>query len=263
MTRSRPSVVAPLLVAGLAISVFALSRCSGTTSSEDSGNPTDSGSTGNQDSGTPTDSGSTTGQDSGTATDSGSTTQDSGPGNTDAGPADSGSTTQDSGPSNTDAGPADSGSTTQDAGGCTGTELACDGGCLPAGSCCGDATCANVGAGYICLPDGQCTTPACGATVNGCTTFTDLTGMANPAVAFVAYSYTPKCAQIRVGQSVTFSGTFSFHPLFQTCGPALSIAHTSSGSTATFSFADTGLYGYWCENHHATQNMVGALNVIP
>jgi plastocyanin len=62
---------------------------------------------------------------------------------------------------------------------------------------------------------------------------------------------------------VTFSGAFGSHPLFETCGPALDIAHRTSGSSATFAFNDAGVYGFWCELHHASQNMVGALNVIP
>jgi plastocyanin len=180
--------------------------------------------------------------------------------------ADSGNTTQDSGPSQTDAGPTDSGSTVQDSGtSCTGTQIACDGGCLPAGSCCGDATCAGVGANYVCLPDGQCTAPACVGTVNGCTTFTDLTGTATPTITFGGADglhYLPNCAQLKVGQSVTFAGSFSSHPLFETCGPALAITQTSSGSTATFTFSDAGVYGFWCEIHHGI-GMVGALKVIP
>ena len=98
----------------------------------------------------------------------------------------------------------------------------------------------------------------------GCSTFTDASATsANRTISFACCSYTPSCLQIAVGQSVTFSGSFSFHPLDQACGPAPVIATTASGASASFTFTDPGVYGFNCQVHGsaAGTGMAGAILV--
>jgi plastocyanin len=106
-------------------------------------------------------------------------------------------------------------------------------------------------------------TGPCGSAVNGCATFTDLTGGATATITFTSFAYTPRCAMVKVGQTVVFQGDFSFHPLSETCGPVDAIPHTTSGGTLSFSLATAGTYGYQCDAHHATNDMVGAIQVVP
>ena len=63
---------------------------------------------------------------------------------------------------------------------------------------------------------------ACGAEVNGCSVFTDLTAT-TATIGFTSFAYTPACAEVKVGQAVTFVGDFGFHPISQTCGPVEAI----------------------------------------
>jgi plastocyanin len=102
----------------------------------------------------------------------------------------------------------------------------------------------------------------CPSPVNGCTSFTDLRG-ASATITFANFAYSPKCAEVSVGEPVTFSGDFSFHPLSETCGPIDAIAHTTGGTSMTVTFTTAGTYGYQCDAHHATENMFGAIKVDP
>ncbi|HSM92680.1 MAG TPA: hypothetical protein VLT47_07285 [Anaeromyxobacteraceae bacterium] len=96
-----------------------------------------------------------------------------------------------------------------------------------------------------------------------CTAFTDLT--ATTAVinfgGTLGNRYDPRCAKVKVSQSITFDGDFSVHPLSQTSGAAV-IPHTASGTTLTFSIPTAGTFGYQCDVHHAS-GMTGALQVVP
>lgn len=109
------------------------------------------------------------------------------------------------------------------------------------------------------------------ATVNGCTygaaqnvTATMLT------VTFPGLSYAPKCARIRAGQSATFTGSFSSHPLragtvvggTATPDPGSRIASKSSGSTVTYSFPSAGTFPYYCDFHYGV-GMTGVIYVDP
>ena len=100
----------------------------------------------------------------------------------------------------------------------------------------------------------------CSSGFAGCSTFSDGT-----AISFASFSYTPKCLRVKVGQAVSFSGSFSAHPLEQACGPAPVITATASGSSASFSFSKPGLYGYYCTLHGAASGtgMAGAIEVVP
>ncbi len=104
----------------------------------------------------------------------------------------------------------------------------------------------------------------CASGFAGCTTFTDGTAGAQ-TVSFPGFDYSPKCLRVKVGQAVTFSGSFSAHPLEQSCGPATVIASTSSGSSASFTFTKAGLYGYYCTLHGTASGsgMAGAIEVVP
>lgn len=102
----------------------------------------------------------------------------------------------------------------------------------------------------------------CPSDVNGCTTFEDHTG--GPfTITFTDFAYTPRCTKVSVGQPITFSGDFTFHPLSETCGPVDAIPRKTSGSTETVTFTTAGTYGFQCDRHHATNDMVGAIQVVP
>jgi plastocyanin len=99
---------------------------------------------------------------------------------------------------------------------------------------------------------------------SGCTLFTDLTA-ATAVIDFgdsFGNAYVPKCARVRVGQSITFNGPFALHPLSQTCGPAGAIPHTTSGTTVTFQINTAETYGYQCDVHFGA-GMNGAFQVVP
>jgi plastocyanin len=81
---------------------------------------------------------------------------------------------------------------------------------------------------------------------------------------FATAHYHPKCLTIKVGQSVTFSGSFAAHPLREACGPAASLTSTSGGSSATFTFDVAGDYGYYCPVHGTSSGtgMAGSIRVV-
>ncbi len=106
---------------------------------------------------------------------------------------------------------------------------------------------------------------ACSSDYAGCTSFTDRTaGGPGAIVTFQNFAYDPPCLQLRVGQSVTFQGDFSVHPLRQACGPTL-VFTGASGTQATFILSVPGLYGYYCLDHGSStgQGMAGAVRVVP
>lgn len=98
----------------------------------------------------------------------------------------------------------------------------------------------------------------------------DLTAAtATRTVTFTYPSYTPKCAKIKAGQSVTFSGDFSAHPL--TAGTVSSGTATpqsgspitnGTGTSATFAFPTAGTFPYYCGVHFSA-GMTGAIYVVP
>jgi plastocyanin len=104
----------------------------------------------------------------------------------------------------------------------------------------------------------------CSAGFASCTSFSDGTA-GTPTISFPGLAYDPKCLRLKVGQAVSFSGSFSAHPLEQACGPAPVIASTSSGTSASFSFSKPGLYGYYCTLHGTStgSGMAGAIEVVP
>jgi plastocyanin len=96
----------------------------------------------------------------------------------------------------------------------------------------------------------------------GCTTFDDRTDpSAARTVSFACCAYTPHCMRIKAGQAVTFSGSFTAHPLAQACGPAPVV----SNSAGPFTFDAPGAYGYFCEVHGGGDGsgMAGAIEGVP
>jgi plastocyanin len=104
-----------------------------------------------------------------------------------------------------------------------------------------------------------------GVEICGCSEATaqDLTAQTSVTVSFggaVGLAYSPKCILVAPGTSVSFEGEFSTHPLSATVGSGNPITHTTSGTTASFTFNDPGSFGYQCDVHFAS-GMCGAVYV--
>jgi plastocyanin len=103
----------------------------------------------------------------------------------------------------------------------------------------------------------------CGATYAGCMTLTDMRGMSSVMItATASLQYTPKCIRISAGTMVTIEGSL-LHPLRgATCSPADSpLPMTASMTGGTFTFANPGEYGFYCQNH-GTNAGVGMAGLI-
>jgi len=108
-----------------------------------------------------------------------------------------------------------------------------------------------------------------GETVNGCTAADfaahDLSAQtASRVITFptgaAPAQYSPACITIAVGQSVTWNGAFTNHPLEQSGGDtSMWITATNTGTTANFSFPVGGTYGFHCSVHPSV--MQGAIFV--
>lgn len=92
---------------------------------------------------------------------------------------------------------------------------------------------------------------------------------ADASITFVCCAYTPTAATISVGESVSFSGEFNFHPLRQVDGPS-SDTPTPGGfanSTGTFyavQFNTPGTYYFQCAYHGTFGGpMRGSVQVLP
>ncbi len=83
-----------------------------------------------------------------------------------------------------------------------------------------------------------------------------------------ALAYTPACLIIKAGQSVTFEGSMSAHPLAPgeviAGSPASPIQETTSGSSVEFTFPEKGAFSYYCTIHGDAQGkfMAGVVYVI-
>jgi plastocyanin len=82
---------------------------------------------------------------------------------------------------------------------------------------------------------------------------------ADQPIAFMNYLYTPTPATIKTGDTATFSGSFSSHPLVW---DAANFATTGTGSSKAFSFSQPGTYLYHCQIHALTEGMVGQITVV-
>jgi plastocyanin len=99
------------------------------------------------------------------------------------------------------------------------------------------------------------------ALINGCQLSAAVDLTAAGAARTVTFGddevYRSRCIKIAVGQSVTWSGSFSDHPLMegvvsgtptgnQAGNP---IPHLTSGTTVTVAFPTAGTYAYYCTAH--------------
>lgn len=119
------------------------------------------------------------------------------------------------------------------------------------------------------------TTPPDPSSINGCEpdSYEDHSDADDPRVVGVGaqgLKFTPPCMLIAVGQTVTFEGSLSAHPLGPgrpddpTAGsPDNPIERTASGSSAEFRFEGAGTFPYFCELHGfgSGMGMVGAIYV--
>ncbi len=77
---------------------------------------------------------------------------------------------------------------------------------------------------------------------------------------FGSYSYSPATPTVKTGDALAFSGTFANHPLVWDSG---SPPVTSTGSSASFRFAQPGTYAFHCMLHSGPpNNMVGSVTVV-
>jgi plastocyanin len=86
-------------------------------------------------------------------------------------------------------------------------------------------------------------------------------------VGATPFAYTPNCLRIAVGQTVTFRGAFSVHPLSPgvhgrpSANPASNpIPATTSGDQIEVSFPMAGVFPYFCTVHGAA-GMTGVVRV--
>jgi plastocyanin len=80
---------------------------------------------------------------------------------------------------------------------------------------------------------------------------------ADQPIAFADFAYTPRTASLNVGDTATFSGDFTRHPLVWSDGSV-----TSTGPSKTFTFAHPGTYAYYCQVHVDTRDMRGSITVV-
>ncbi len=87
----------------------------------------------------------------------------------------------------------------------------------------------------------------------------------------VGLMYSPRCLKINAGDSVTFNGNFTTHPLTPGVAPGRAsmdpaapasnpITSTNMGMTAEFTFPNAGDYPFFCMVHSGS-NMIGVIRV--
>jgi plastocyanin len=131
----------------------------------------------------------------------------------------------------------------------------------------------TTGASTTSVPGGSTTSTTLGS-VHGCTVANAVNRSGEldiRTVTFTFYEYTPKCLRIAPGQTVTFSGDFSFHPIVggeivgnSKVPDGLSpITPSSGGNMKDVTFPTDGAFPYYCNNHGTTADMFGAVFVVP
>jgi plastocyanin len=83
-------------------------------------------------------------------------------------------------------------------------------------------------------------------------------GAADHPIAFADYSYTPANDTANVGDTASFSGDFTRHPLVWSGGQFTS---TTSGGSRQFTFTTPGTYAYYCAVHVDSRGMKGVIVV--
>jgi plastocyanin len=119
--------------------------------------------------------------------------------------------------------------------------------------------------------------PPAPAGFNGCTDTSFVDGTAAPQIDFGGvgtsgvFDYQPRCLRIPRGQTVTFAGDFSVHPLSPGTSPEQLDAGTAGNPIPRFStgtaplavkFPAAGEFPYFCEMHYAA-GMAGVIRVKP
>lgn len=113
---------------------------------------------------------------------------------------------------------------------------------------------------------GVCVTKStfkCKRNYAGCLTYTDMTASGGTILfgGATGFAYSPKCIKIKAGQTITFKGDFSFHPLKAFCEETTTIPNTTSGTTKAIKFTKAGYYNYYCTNHAAPNGSGMAGNI--
>jgi plastocyanin len=131
---------------------------------------------------------------------------------------------------------------------------------------------ANCGAcGHACATGEACLAGACRGP--GFTALAPCTSAGDYAAAStvrfggaLGSAYSPRCVTVRVGDTLTWEGAFSSHPLSpSTRGTAANpIARTTTGTSAPVRFPRAGFYPFYCEFHgnDAGGGMSGVVQVI-
>jgi plastocyanin len=77
-----------------------------------------------------------------------------------------------------------------------------------------------------------------------------------------AHAYEPSCLQVAKGATVTFSGEFGLHPLVPSTMRGTTagnpIISTPTGTSASFTFPDSGFYAYFCSFHGSDDGLTMA-----
>ena len=111
-------------------------------------------------------------------------------------------------------------------------------------------------------------------TLNGCAPSDYANASGTPTVNFGGqaqsplFGYSPRCLQIAEGESVTFAGNFSVHPISPGTSPSDTkagaannpIPATTTGMSLSVTFPASGVYPYFCQQHYAA-GMTGAILV--
>ncbi len=72
----------------------------------------------------------------------------------------------------------------------------------------------------------------------------------NYTITFPNFAYIPDSLNVNVGDVITWTGSFSFHPLESTSIPAGAVAFSSStGTTYAYTITTPGTYRYHCAIH--------------
>lgn len=80
---------------------------------------------------------------------------------------------------------------------------------------------------------------------------------ADQPIAFADFAYAPRTVSLSVGDTATFSGDFSRHPLVWSDGSV-----TTTGPSKTFTFTHPGTYAYYCQVHVNSHDMRGSITVV-
>src|SRR5919201_4744579 len=82
---------------------------------------------------------------------------------------------------------------------------------------------------------------------------------ADHPIAFADYSYSPADETAAVGDTATFSGDFTRHPLVWSGGQFTS---TTTGTSRQVTFTTPGTYAYYCAVHVGSRGMKGVITVV-